>query len=115
MAISEWEKVQISSPVKSDNQFYLVVQIIIFIVWKPLIQKKFGNLKRTIKLVVLQQSITMRFIAGLLMEQLYCLELKTGQMRWKFETGGLITSAPLIVNNLLYIGSCDHILYALYA
>jgi len=43
---------------------------------------------------------------------LYCLETRTGRFRWKFSTGGPITAAPLIVDNVLYIGSTDHIFYA---
>jgi outer membrane protein assembly factor BamB len=46
---------------------------------------------------------------------LYCLEYRTGRMRWKFKTQGAITSAPLVYDDVVYVGSTDHILYALLA
>jgi outer membrane protein assembly factor BamB len=46
---------------------------------------------------------------------LYCLEYRTGRIRWKFTTGGPITSSPVIYNDILYVGSSDHMLYALLA
>ena len=32
-----------------------------------------------------------------------------------FNTGGPITSSPIVYNDILYVGSADHILYALMA
>ena len=43
----------------------------------------------------------------------YCLEYRTGRLRWKFSTGGAITGAPVINNDIVYIGSTDHKIYAL--
>ncbi|MCS6871961.1 MAG: PQQ-binding-like beta-propeller repeat protein [Anaerolineae bacterium] len=45
----------------------------------------------------------------------YSVETRKGQQRWKFETGGPITSSGVISENpnLLYIGSTDKHLYAL--
>ncbi|MGH2524519.1 MAG: PQQ-binding-like beta-propeller repeat protein [Anaerolineales bacterium] len=36
-------------------------------------------------------------------------------MRWKFSSNGPITSSPVIANDIVYIGSIDHHLYALAA
>jgi outer membrane protein assembly factor BamB len=44
---------------------------------------------------------------------LYCLEYQTGQLRWKFSTGGPITGTPVAHDNVIYFGSTDHHLYAL--
>lgn len=44
---------------------------------------------------------------------LYCLEAKTGKEIWRFQTGGAITSTPHITDELIFIGSMDHTLYAL--
>jgi outer membrane protein assembly factor BamB len=46
---------------------------------------------------------------------LYCLDYRTGRLKWKFATGGPITGTPVINNDIVYIGSHDHILYALLA
>jgi outer membrane protein assembly factor BamB len=46
---------------------------------------------------------------------MYCLEYRTGRLRWKFNTGGPITGAPIVYNDILYFGSADHSLYALSA
>jgi outer membrane protein assembly factor BamB len=44
---------------------------------------------------------------------MYCLEFRTGRLRWKFQTEGPITGTPIIANNILYFGSNDHKLYAI--
>ncbi|HEX9332034.1 MAG TPA: PQQ-binding-like beta-propeller repeat protein, partial [Anaerolineales bacterium] len=46
---------------------------------------------------------------------LYCLEYRTGRLRWKFGTGGAITGTPLVFDDIVYIGSTDHQIYALLA
>jgi outer membrane protein assembly factor BamB len=46
---------------------------------------------------------------------LYCLEYRTGRLRWKYETKGPITGTPCIYDDILYIGSTDHFVYALMA
>ena len=48
-------------------------------------------------------------------DAILALEMKTGKLRWKFKAGGSITSTPAIVNDVLYVGSFDHHLYALTA
>ncbi|RMG93179.1 MAG: hypothetical protein D6706_15875, partial [Chloroflexi bacterium] len=34
-------------------------------------------------------------------------------LRWRYETGGPVISSPTIVDNVVYIGSVDHHIYAL--
>ena len=46
---------------------------------------------------------------------LYCLEYRSGRLRWKFETKGPITGSPLAFDDIVYIGSTDHHMYALLA
>jgi outer membrane protein assembly factor BamB len=46
---------------------------------------------------------------------LYCLEYRTGRLRWKFGTGGAITGTPLVADDIVYVGSTDHQIYALLA
>jgi outer membrane protein assembly factor BamB len=39
----------------------------------------------------------------------------SGQLIWKYKTGGPITSSPAVLEGIVYIGSFDHTLYALKA
>jgi len=34
-------------------------------------------------------------------------------LRWKYKTGGAITGTPVVYNDIIYIGSLDHCIYAL--
>ncbi len=43
----------------------------------------------------------------------YALDAKTGQMIWKFRTGGPSISAPLVHNNHVYFGSNNEFFYCL--
>jgi outer membrane protein assembly factor BamB len=44
---------------------------------------------------------------------LYSLDVRTGEMRWKFDTGASVVSSPAVYGDMVYIGSKDHKLYAL--
>jgi len=44
---------------------------------------------------------------------LYCLDAKTGSLRWRYQTEGAITGTPAIVDGVIYIGSADHYVYAI--
>jgi outer membrane protein assembly factor BamB len=46
---------------------------------------------------------------------IYSLDYKTGRLRWKYKTEGAITGSPVISNDILYVGSNDHTVYALLA
>ena len=46
---------------------------------------------------------------------LYCLDSRSGQLRWKYETKGPITSAAVVFDDIIYVGSTDHFVYALLA
>jgi len=46
---------------------------------------------------------------------LYCLEYRSGRQRWKFKTEGAITGTPVIFDDIVYVGSADHQVYALLA
>jgi outer membrane protein assembly factor BamB len=41
--------------------------------------------------------------------------IKNGQKKWCFFSGGPITGLPAVADDLIYIGSADHYLYALVA
>lgn len=43
----------------------------------------------------------------------YCLDLKKGKLKWKYQTALRIISQPMLVGNLVLIGSCDKNLYCL--
>lgn len=44
---------------------------------------------------------------------LYCIEIKTGTIKWKLKTDGEIKSSPVISSqNIAYFGSRDKYLYA---
>lgn len=42
----------------------------------------------------------------------YALDAATGQLRWKFETKGVVHSSPAVVDGAVYFGSWDTYLYA---
>jgi serine/threonine protein kinase len=44
---------------------------------------------------------------------LYSLDARTGELRWKFDTGASVVSNPIIWENKVFIGSRNHRLYAL--
>jgi outer membrane protein assembly factor BamB len=46
---------------------------------------------------------------------LYCLEYRTGRLRWKFEAKAAITGSPVVFDDIVYFGSTDHHVYALFA
>ncbi|MCC5827241.1 PQQ-binding-like beta-propeller repeat protein [Alkalimonas sp.] len=46
-------------------------------------------------------------------QHLYALDADTGKLRWAFQTGGMIHSAPALTGDLVLIGSWDGALYAL--
>jgi outer membrane protein assembly factor BamB len=43
----------------------------------------------------------------------YCLDGRSGELRWKFETDGPVVSSPAQADGVIYIGSCDRRVYAL--
>jgi outer membrane protein assembly factor BamB len=45
----------------------------------------------------------------------YAVEASTGRLRWKFRSGGPVTSSPAVGDDVIYIGSTDHFVYALAA
>ena len=53
------------------------------------------------------------FVIGNSDGNVYGLDLESGQLRWKFETGHRVWATPLIVSETVYIGSMDRHLYAL--
>ena len=46
---------------------------------------------------------------------LYALDAKTGEEKWRFKTGDWVLSTPAAVNGMVYFGSLDGNLYALNA
>jgi len=46
-------------------------------------------------------------------KKLYCVDLKSLEIRWEFETSGRIFASPTIINGHIYIGSNDGRLYEL--
>ncbi|HEV8192842.1 MAG TPA: PQQ-binding-like beta-propeller repeat protein, partial [Ktedonobacterales bacterium] len=45
----------------------------------------------------------------------YALDPTMGATRWHYETGGIVDSAPAVVDGVVYVGSADHFVYALRA
>jgi outer membrane protein assembly factor BamB len=45
----------------------------------------------------------------------YALDIATGALKWKFETGNVVHASPAVANNVVYIGSWDRNMYALNA
>ena len=43
---------------------------------------------------------------------LYCLQKKTGELMWKTPAKSVISTSPLIANNIVFWGSLDHFYYA---
>jgi outer membrane protein assembly factor BamB len=46
-------------------------------------------------------------------QYLYSLDARSGNLRWRFRTGGPITSAPVVVKDIVYVTSTDRLIYAL--
>jgi len=46
-------------------------------------------------------------------ENIYALDLKTGEKVWSYKTGGAVEATACIVEDLVFIGSSDSFLYAL--
>ncbi|NJD59654.1 MAG: pyrrolo-quinoline quinone, partial [Anaerolineae bacterium] len=44
---------------------------------------------------------------------MYCLEFRSGRLRWKYQTKGPVTGNAVIANDVLYFGSNDHKIYAI--
>lgn len=44
---------------------------------------------------------------------LYCMDAKTGDIRWKFDTGESVVSSPFLWENMVFVGSRNHRVYAL--
>mgnify|MGYP002867815817 FL=1 len=42
-----------------------------------------------------------------------CLNINTGELKWSFKAGSIISSAPLVIKNFVLIGSLDKNLYVL--
>src|SRR5690242_7896557 len=38
---------------------------------------------------------------------LYALNAATGEVRWRFETGGAVDSSPALADGVVYVGSAD--------
>lgn len=53
------------------------------------------------------------FIIGNSDQYIYALDVNTGDLLWKFQTGHRVWATPLIVDDTVYIGSMDRHLYAL--
>jgi len=43
------------------------------------------------------------------------VDAKTGKKIWEYDTGGFVSSSPVIDNGILYVGSMSHYLFALQA
>jgi outer membrane protein assembly factor BamB len=53
------------------------------------------------------------FVIGNSDGNVYALDVSTGDLVWKLETGHRVWATPLVVEGIVYIGSMDHHLYAL--
>jgi outer membrane protein assembly factor BamB len=45
----------------------------------------------------------------------YALDAQTGKLKWSYQTGDIVASAPAVANGIVYVGSFDKYLYALNA
>jgi outer membrane protein assembly factor BamB len=46
---------------------------------------------------------------------MYCLDAKSGQIRWQFASGGPITGTVVVNDDVIFFGSLDKKVYALLA
>lgn len=53
------------------------------------------------------------FVIGNGDSNVYALDIESGDLEWKFETGHRVWATPLIISDTVYIGSMDRHLYAL--
>jgi len=54
-----------------------------------------------------------RVFVGSSDENVYALDLSTGQKVWSYKTGGSVEAAPCILESRVFVGSSDNFLYAL--
>jgi len=45
-------------------------------------------------------------------KHLHCVDRKTGELKWSFQTRGRVDSSPVLVGNRVYFGSADKNVYA---
>ena len=45
-------------------------------------------------------------------DTIYALQAKKGGRKWKYTTGGMVNSSPIISNGVLVVGSFDRSIYA---
>jgi outer membrane protein assembly factor BamB len=43
----------------------------------------------------------------------YALDASSGELRWRYLTGGRVTSSPAVADGVVYVGSHDNYVYAL--
>ena len=46
-------------------------------------------------------------------DYVYALDARSGELRWRYETGGDVDSSPAVVDGVVYVGSEDDYVYAL--
>jgi outer membrane protein assembly factor BamB len=46
-------------------------------------------------------------------DYIYALDAYTGNLKWRYKTGGNVFSSPAVTGNIVYVGSNDDYLYAL--
>jgi len=46
---------------------------------------------------------------------IYAIDVSEGSIRWKYKTGDMVRSTPIINHGILYAGSWDHYMYAMNA
>ena len=76
-------------------------------------QNYFGNSKPKRPSLARPPLSKAAFILVRLDGNVYCLNAKNGQKIWAFETKDEIESAPLVLNNTVYIGASDRHFYAM--
>ena len=43
----------------------------------------------------------------------YCLDVSSGELKWRYRTRGPVVSSPAVEDGIVYVGSLDRKLYAI--
>ena len=112
---SDWAKVRFHPPRLRMIMSLSVRRMALSIAWTRATQRKSGVSAPKIRSAVLPLFTRIPSTAALWMAVYTVWNIASGRLRWKFETKAAITGSPVVFDDIVYFGSTDHHVYALFA